>query len=161
MTKTTKKTKPDHDHAELERQIAEITADLQRTRADFENYRRRADADKQAAQDTGSTRAIMKLLPLLDTIERASDHAPEDIADHPWVRGVVGLSRQLEKALDELQLERIPAKPDTVFDPVLHQAVQFDEDSTGETEVICEELQGGYLLCGTTIRPAMVRVKRR
>ena len=60
-----------------------------------------------------------------------------------------------------MQVTRIEATPGTSFDPEFHQAVQFDEDATGEHEVIDEELQAGYLHNGTPLRHAMVKVTRR
>lgn len=146
---------------ELEQQVGELTADLQRLRADFENYRKRVDSEKQSARMDGEVRAILKLLPVIDTIERAVAHIPADIADHQWVKGVAGLVKQLEKSLSELKLQKITATSGTHFDPELHQAVQFDEDSTGDTEVITDELQPGYILDGTPIRHAMVKVTRQ
>ena len=144
-----------------EQQLAELTLDLQRTRADFENYRKRVEAEKKAASDMGEMKAILKLLPVIDTIERAIVHIPEDIADHQWVQGVAGLVKQLDKALAGMDLKRIDANPDDEFDPELHQAVQFDEDATGDREVIAEELQAGYTLKGSPIRHAMVKVTRK
>ena len=73
---------------ELEQQIAELTADLQRTRADFENYRKRVEAEKVAARETGKAAAIMKLLPIIDTIERAVVYMPDDLKDHKWAQGI-------------------------------------------------------------------------
>lgn len=149
--------KPDtHDQ-----ELAELTADLQRTRADFENFRKRVEPEKQSAERRGETRAILKLIPVIDTIERAIAHAPGDIADHQWVQGVTGLVKLLEKSLSELQLTRITAGPGVKFDPEFHQAIQFNEEATGEEEVIDEELQPGYLLSGTVIRPALVKVTRK
>lgn len=147
--------------SELEQQIGELTADLQRMRADFENYRKRVDGEKQAAREDGEARAAMKLLPVIDTIERAVVHIPADIADHQWVKGVAGLVKQLEKALGELNLQKIDAATGTEFNPELHQAVQFDEDSAGDKEVVAEELQTGYTLSGRPIRHAMVKVTRQ
>ena len=141
-------------------QIAELTADLQRLRADFENYRKRVDGEKQSAREDGEVRAIKKLLPVIDTIERAVTHIPEDIADHQWVKGVAGLVKQLEKSLSELNLAKIESTKGMAFNPELHQAVQFDDSAEGETEVIAEELQPGYTLSGTPIRHAMVKVTR-
>ena len=146
---------------DLEQQVGELTADLQRLRADFENYRKRVDGEKLSARQDGEVRAIMKLLPVIDTIERAVAHIPADIADHQWVKGVAGLVKQLEKSLAELNLAKIDATTGIGFNPELHQAVQFDEDATGEHEVIDEELQAGYLLNGTPLRHAMVKVTRR
>ena len=146
---------------ELEQQIGELTADLQRMRADFENYRKRVDAEKQAAREDGEVRSILKLLPVIDTIERAVTHIPEDIAEHQWVKGVAGLVKQLEKSLSSLHLQKIEAQTGTEFNPELHQAIQFDEEASGEKEVVAEELQPGYTLSGRPIRHAMVKVTRK
>lgn len=145
---------------DLEQQLSELTLDLQRTRADFENYRKRVDIDKQAAQMHGATRMVLKLLPVIDTIDRAIVHMPDDLKDNQWAQGVAGLDKQLQKVLDELRIQRIIATPGTPFDPALHQAIQMDE-AEGEQEVIAEELQSGYLLDGTPIRHAMVKVTRQ
>ena len=146
---------------ELEQQVGELTADLQRTRADFENYRKRVEQEKSAARATGQSTAILKLLPVIDNIERAIMHTPDDIKDHKWVQGIAGLVKHLEKSLEALNLKRIEAAPGTVFDPELHEAIQFDEDAKGDQEVIAVELQGGYTLNGSPIRPAMVKVTRQ
>jgi molecular chaperone GrpE len=146
---------------ELEQQIAELTLDLQRTRADFENYRKRVELEKKAATEMGETKAILKLLPVVDTIERAIVHIPEDIADHQWVQGVAGLVKQLDKSLSGMDLKRIQANPGDEFNPELHQAIQFDDEVAGDKEVIAEELQAGYTLKGSPIRHAMVKVTRK
>ena len=159
MTKQHKKL--DERTEDLQQQLGELTLDLQRTRADFENYRKRVEAEKQAAQDLGQTKAIMKLLPVIDTIERAIANVPEDLKDNPWAKGVAGLSKQLDKQLKDLGLEKIDAKPGTPFNPELHQAVQFDETAEGDKEVIAEELRAGYILNGAVARDAMVKVTRQ
>jgi len=146
---------------ELEQQLAELTADLQRTRADFENYRKRVELEKTAARNAGQASAILKLLPVIDNIERAIAHQPAELADNKWAQGVTNLVKNLEKALEGLNLKRIEASPGTVFDPELHEAIQFDEDAEGEHEVIAEELQAGYTLNGQPIRHAMVKVTRQ
>lgn len=147
--------------ADLQNQIDELTADLQRTRADFENYRKRVELEKTVARDAGQASAILKLLPVIDTIERAVTHVPEALKEDKWTLGIIGLVKNLEKALEGLNLRRIDAKPGTEFNPDLHEAIQFDEDATGEKEVIAEELQAGYLLGGRPVRHAMVKVTRQ
>ena len=146
---------------ELEQQIGELTADLQRTRADFENYRKRVEQEKQTARESGQMSAISKLLPVIDNIERAIAHQPAELADNKWAQGVTALVKNLDKSLDALNLKRIPASPGTVFNPQLHEAIQFDEDAEGEHEVIAEELQSGYQLGTQTLRPSMVKVTRQ
>lgn len=146
---------------DLQHTIDELTLDLQRTRADFENYRKRVEAEKQSAHSMGQAKSVMKLLPVIDTIERAIANVPEELQDNAWAKGVVGLSKQLDKQLKEIGLEKIDTKPGALFNPELHQAVQFDEAADGEKEVIAEELRAGYTLDGTVIRDAMVKVTRR
>lgn len=146
---------------ELEQQLAEMTADLQRTRADFENYRKRVEMEKTAARNAGQSAAILKLLPVIDNIERAIAHQPAELAENAWVQGVAGLVKHLEKSLEALNLRRIDATPGTMFDPELHEAIQFDEEAEGQHEVIAEELQAGYTLNGQPIRHAMVKVIKR
>ena len=146
---------------ELEQQIGELTQDLQRTRADFENYRKRVESEKTASYQHGRAAAISKLLSIVDDIERAVTHLPKELADNTWAKGVAGLTKKLENSLDKLGVKRITSKPGTTFDPSLHDAIQMDEDAEGETEVIAEELQAGYTLEGESLRPAMVKVTRK
>ncbi len=146
---------------ELEQQLGEMTQDLQRTRADFENYRKRAEADKAATYQHGQAAAIMKLLPVIDNIDRAISHLPEDLTDNNWAQGVAALSRNLDKSLETLSVAKIQAAAGVEFNPELHEAIQFDEEAEGEKEVIAELLQPGYLLNGQPIRHAMVKVTRQ
>lgn len=155
------KSTPEDVNNEFEQQLGELTLDLQRTRADFENYRKRVDAEKVAARESGQSSTVLKLLPVVDNIERAIAYTPDDIKDHQWVKGVTSLVKQLDKSLENLNVVRIDAKPGTEFNPELHEAIQFDEEATGEKEVIAEELQAGYTLNGHVIRHAMVKVTKQ
>ncbi len=156
MTKT-KKTIPEAN----ETQIADLTADLQRIRADFENYRKQVEREKTAARSAGQSAMVMKLLPVIDNIDRAITHVPADLSENKWAQGIVGLGKQLEKSLEGLGLMRINAQAGVPFDPEFHEAVQLDEDAEGEHEVVAEELQAGYLLDNRPIRHAMVKVTRQ
>jgi len=142
-------------------QVTELTADLQRMRADFENYRKNADIQKTQAYKNGQESAILKILPVIDNIERATSHIPAELADNDWARGVAVLGKNLEIIMSEFGLTKINAEPGTKFDPNLHEAVQFDESADGKTEIIETELQPGYLLNGIPIRHAMVRVAKK
>lgn len=144
---------------ELEQQLGELMLDLQRTRADFENYRKRVETEKAMARAHGRVGAISQLLPIIDTIERATTHVPEELKDNAWANGIVGLTKKLDKALLDLDIKKIDATPGTPFNPELHEAVQFDE-SDGEHEVIAEELQAGYMLGDDVLRHSMVKVTR-
>lgn len=145
---------------ELETRNEELLADLQRTRADFENFRKRAELEKASARDFGQSSAILKLLPVIDNIERAIAYTPDELKDNSWVQGVAGLVKNLEKSLEGMNVKRIDATPGIKFNPDLHEAIQFDEEASGEHEVIAEEMQAGYTLNGSPIRHAMVKVTR-
>ena len=146
---------------ELEQQIGELTQDLQRTRADFENYRKRVDAEKSQAKAAGAQQAIRKLLPVIDTIERATANVPKKLQNDTWASGVVAMSKKLDGLMAEFKLEPIMVELGTTeFDPDLHEAVSMDDEG-GDKEVISEELQRGYKLDGHVLRHAMVRVSRQ
>lgn len=145
---------------DLEQQLGELTLDLQRTRADFENYRKRVDGEKVMSRARGRVSAIEQLLPVIDTIERAVMHVPDELKDNSWAQGIVSLTKKLDKTLANLDVKKIVATPGTPFNPEFHEAVQFD-GSEGEQEVVAEELQAGYLLGGDVLRHSMVRVTRQ
>lgn len=161
MTKKNTDTNAQDVNNEFEQKLGELTLDLQRTRADFENYRKRVDAEKTAAREAGQASTILKLLPVIDNIERAIAYMPEELKDNAWAQSVAGLVKNLEKSLESLNLTRIDAKVGTAFNPEVHEAIQFDEDAEGETEVVAEELQAGYTLNGHPIRHAMVKVTKK
>lgn len=155
MTKKSKK------EIEFEQKIGELTADLQRTRADFENFRKRCELDQVLTRQNAQAGTILKLLPVIDNIERAVAYIPKELKENTWAQGIAGLSKNLEKSLENMNLKRIDAKPGTPFNPDLHEAIQFDEEATGDSEVIAEEMQAGYTMNGQPIRHSMVKVTRR
>ena len=161
MVEKSRKTKK---QLELEQHIGELTQDLQRTRADFENYVKRSETEKVMARESGQASTILKLLPVIDNIERAIIYVPDELKDNSWVQSVTGLVKNLEKSLESMDLKRIDATPGTVFNPDLHEAILFDEaeaDSPNGEEVIAQEMQPGYTLGGRPIRHSMVKVTRR
>lgn len=134
--------------AALNDKIAELTNDLQRTRADFENYRKQMDAQKASAINLAKLDTVSKVLPLLDDIDRAISATPE----------LKPLEKTLEKTVSELGLAKIPSAPGTEFNPELHEAVLM-ADGEGEKEVVSETLRPGYMYGSEILRPAMVKVK--
>ncbi len=150
--------KPNKKEAELEQHLGELTADLQRVQADFINYRARMDEDRQRQVENAKAATILKLLPVVDNIERAINHVPPELADNTWARGVQSLSKSLDKSLAELGVTRIVALGQP-FDPHLHEAISAD-DNEGDHEIVVEELRAGYKLGGQVIRPSLVRVSR-
>jgi molecular chaperone GrpE len=143
--------------AELEQKIAELTEALQRERADAENLRRRTQEEKSRLGEFYKAMVIQELLPAIDNLERALKHTPKDLKGHDYVKGVTGVIKQFEQSFAQLGVKRIKTVGE-VFDPRLHEAVHM-EDGDGNVEVVCEELQPGYLLGDEVIRHAMVKVK--
>lgn len=152
--------KPSKKQRKLEQQIGELLIDLQRTRADFENYRKRFEQEKAIARAGGKVSAIEQLLPVIDIIERAVVHVPKELEENAWVQGIVGLTKRLDKSLREIGVTKIVATEGTPFNPEMHEAVHFDE-SEGENEIVSEELQTGYMLGDDVLRHSMVRVTRK
>lgn len=139
--------------------IDELTNDLQRNQAEFENYRRRSEEEKTQSVTYGKKAAIIELLPTIDNLERAMSHVPEDLKDHQYMKGMSGVLKQLHEALNKFGVQRIQTV-DQEFNPETMSAVQM-EDGDGDKEVVVEELQAGYMLGDEVVRHAMVKVGRR
>ena len=133
-----------------DQQITELTNDLQRTRADFENFRKQVDLQKQQTKDFATLAAINKFLPLLDDMDRAFIAHPAELEP---------IKKSFDKTLSELELARLDSAPGTDFNPDLHEAVTM-EDGEGDKEVIAETLRPGYTYQEQVLRPAMVKVRR-
>jgi molecular chaperone GrpE len=142
---------------DAEMQVAELTAALQRERADATNLRRRHDEQVASLQTTVKANVVRDLLPVIDNFERALKHVPADLAGNDYIKGVQGVVKQFEKTLADIGVVRIQTVGKQ-FDPRYHEAVSM-EDGDGEQEVVSEELQAGYKIGDEVIRHAMVRVK--
>jgi molecular chaperone GrpE len=152
-----KSTKTQQD---LAQQLGETIIDLQRTRADFENYRKNAEIAAERKASVVKNTTLMKIIPIVDDIERATAHLPAELADNDWARGVIALRDKLLADLSELGVNQINAAPDTPFNPTYHEAVQMD-DAGGEQELIAEQLRSGWTIDGEVARPAMVKVIKK
>ncbi|MBQ7201951.1 nucleotide exchange factor GrpE [Candidatus Saccharibacteria bacterium] len=133
---------------EIEARITELTNDLQRTRADFENFRKQTEIQKENEKKTVKLATVYKILPLLDDLDRAISTYEE----------LKPLEKSLEKTLTDLKLTKIDSNVGTEFNPDLHDAIMAEGD--GEKETISETLRPGYYYEGEVLRPAMVKVKR-
>ena len=138
-------------------QLAELTTSLQRERADSENLRRRAELEQSQALASGQRIAIAEMLPILDNLERAFADPPKNLKTDNWVKGILGLNKQLKTIMDNLGLEKIKTVGQA-FDPDCMAAVSVD-DQGGDSQTVVEQLQAGYRLDGQVIRVAMVKVQ--
>jgi molecular chaperone GrpE len=145
------------DLQDIQQQIDEITAALQRERADAVNLRRQYDEQMASIKQVVKGSVVRELLPVIDNFERALKHVPADLEGNEYVKGVQATVKQFEKALEQLGVERIKTVGE-LFDPKYHEAVSM-EDGDGAQEVVSEELQSGYRIGNDVIRHAMVKVK--
>ena len=137
------------DASGIEARVAELTNDLQRTRADFENFRKQVELQKENERKTAKLATVYKFLPLIDDIDRAILSYNEQLGP---------LEKSLIKTLKELGLEKIASDEGVEFNPDIHDAVMVEGE--GEKEVIAETLRSGYFYENEVLRPAMVKVKR-
>jgi len=133
---------------ENDAKIAELTGDLQRTRADFENFRKQVEMQKEQEKKSVKFATVYKVLPLIDDMSRAIATFEE----------LAPLEKSLEKTMKELGLGRVISDKGTEFNPDLHEAVMVEGE--GEKEVIAETLRPGYYYEGEVLRPAMVKVQK-
>ena len=128
---------------------------LQRSRAEFANYRRRVEQERQHLRETAARDLLARVVPILDDLQRAHGSMPTDQSESPWAQGVGHIVRKFATILEQSGVSPIDALG-TPFDPSLHEAVATDPGSAGSHVV--EVYQTGYRLGGTLLRPAMVKV---
>ena len=149
-----------NEQTQLEQETERLSEDLKRAQADFINLKRRTEQTQAARATAIKIEVIQKILPALDSLERAVTQKPSDLTGNDWASGVDSIEKQLRKALEEYGVERIDAVGQE-FDPNMHEAVAMDQNADGDTEIVTEELQSGYKLGEKVIRPVMVNVGRR
>ncbi len=129
-------------------------ANWQRAQADFINYKRRAEQEKEEIGNFASSRVMLSLLPVLDDLERAFAAIPSRLARLGWVEGIRLIDRKLRANLEAQGLSQIKALGEP-FDPNFHEAVR---QGRGEEGLVVEEVQTGYKFRDRVIRPAKVVV---
>jgi molecular chaperone GrpE len=140
----------------LQAEKQELTNTLIRRQADFENYRKRVEKERQQDRHRGVEHLVEMLLPVLDAFDRALA-AEDDPAYVEYRKGFELTRRQLWEALAKAGLERIETAGKK-FDPNLHHAIQQVETGDLPDSSVIDELQSGYTFHGRVLRPAMVRV---
>ncbi len=140
----------------LQAEKDDLMQTLVRRQADFENYRKRIERERQEDRRSGIGRVIEDLLPVLDALERALK-AHDDPGYQEYRKGLELIYRQLWDSLSRHGLERIDAagKP---FDPHYHQAIERVESDQHPEGTVLEVLQDGFIFNGRVLRPSIVRV---
>ncbi|NHC46583.1 nucleotide exchange factor GrpE [Motilibacter sp. K478] len=136
--------------SDVEQQLAERTADLQRLTAEYANYRKRVDRDREAVREAALANVLTSFLPVLDDIDRARSHGE-------LVGGFKAVADSLAAVIDKLGLTRF-GEPGEPFDPTVHEALMH-EYSADVTEATCVTvLQPGFRIGERIVRPARVAV---
>lgn len=149
---------------DLEQRIAAMELEAEehknnwlRSVADFKNYKRRTESEREELIRNASARLLMKLLPVVDDLQRAMEHVPEEIGNNQWLGGVKMVLRKLETILEGEGLQPIAALGEE-FDPNFHEAVMYEETGEDQANKVVQELQRGYTLGERVLRPTMVKV---
>ena len=129
-----------------------------RAKADLYNYRTRVERDRKRDRELAAENAVMRLLPVLDNLERALE--AENDKNSPMYKGISMVQRQFFLALQDIGLQAIEASG--VFDPSLHEAVSVVEVENDEDDgVVLEALHKGYRLGDKVLQAAKVKVGRK
>jgi molecular chaperone GrpE len=147
------------DQAETQRQRDEYYDQLLRKQAEFDNYRKRVDRDRQTLADAAAASVVEELLPLMDDLERALRADTTGDAAESYRRGVELIHRQLGDILRKRGVRPIEALG-ADFDPYYHQAVAHDPAEGRRDGEIIEEFRRGYMLGDRLLRPSMVKVAK-
>jgi molecular chaperone GrpE len=150
----------EHDLDALLSERDEYLELAKRTKADFENFRKRMTADVLAATGRGKAAVLRDVLPVLDDLERALQAAgldPEGDSDDGLAHGVLLVFRSLREALSRHGIEAVDPTGEK-FDPNLHEALSAQPADGVESGVVVETMQKGYRLGEQLIRPARVVV---
>ncbi|MGE6367522.1 nucleotide exchange factor GrpE [Planococcus kocurii] len=159
---------PDESSSEEESSITdeaeELRAQLEaeqnkylRLLADFDNFKRRTQKDKEIANKFRSQSLLADILPVLDNFERALSLTTSSEESASLLKGVEMVQKSLIEAVNREGLAEIKAVGEP-FDPNFHQAVMQEKDESAEAGIVLQELQKGYMLKDRVIRPAMVKV---
>lgn len=142
---------------ELKKELETVKNQYLRLAADFDNYRKRQDQEKQDLLKYGAVNTVKTLLPVLDNLDRAylSFQNLDDI--EKLKESFNFLYRTAQETITKLEITKIKTAGE-VFDPNFHEAVMQEETSEYPDNVIMAELQCGYILSDKVLRPAMVKV---
>ena len=144
------------DIDELQQALSEGENRYLRLAADFENFRRRKDQELIDSRRFASEEAARALLPVLDNLRRAVEHAPEGGAEDDLVNGLTLVIREFDGALERIGVTPVPGEG-APFDPAVHEAIGGEEDDV-DHDTVSAVLLPGYRLHDRLLRPALVRV---
>lgn len=153
------KKKGDKEKAALKEQVASLEDRVRRQMAEFDNYRKRTDKEKESMFSMGERSVIEKMLPILDNFERGLAALPEEEKGSSFADGMDKILKQFVKQLEDLGVKPIEAVGKE-FDPAYHNAVMQVESEEYEEGVVVQEFQKGYMYKDTVLRHSMVTVAK-
>ncbi len=156
--KATSKKPKKVSNTDYEQRIGELTEHLQRLQAEFENYKKRAEAERGEVMNMAKLSVLTELLPALDNFDRAATHLPAELEDNAWAKGMSYVGSQLEQILDGMGVRKFSALGE-VFDHNRHEAMEYVEGA-GPPDMVVEELTPGYQIGERVVRPATVKVSK-
>lgn len=142
------------DIVALQEEIAKLKEMAARSQADLQNAKERLEREKKEMSTFAIEGALTTILPTIDNFQRAVDHIPEDIAEHDWVKGILGTEQELMKNLSGLGMTKMECLGEPV-DTAKHEVLQVAE---GEEGIIVEVFADGYEFNGKVLRAAKVVV---
>lgn len=137
-----------------EAELAAQTDKYLRVAAEYDNYRKRSQKEREALYTEAFADAITAFLPVIDNVERAVEYATDE---SELASGVLMVAKQLKNTLEKMKIEEI-ASTGEQFDPNLHNAIFHEEDEQQPENTVTETLQKGYRLGEKVIRHALVKV---
>jgi len=143
--------------AELEKEAAEYKDQWLRAAADYKNFKRRTDQERADLIRGASAGLVLKLLPVLDDLERAISSVTPEVANSSWYGGFKLIPQKLQTVLESEGVAPIQAVGQD-FDPNFHEAVIYEAAGAGQENKVVAELQKGYTLRDRVLRPTMVKV---
>ena len=136
---------------------AELLDSWQRARAEFLNFKRRTEQERQREMELAGMFVVQRVLPALDDFDLALANRPANKETAAWVDGVALVAHKLRAALEGVGVQPIQAVGQR-FDPALHEVVMAED---GGGDFVTAELRRGYTMNGTLIRPALVKVGKQ
>ena len=134
--------------------IIELENTVKRIAADFQNYRKRSEEQRNESIEFAKAEFMAKIAPVLDNFSRAFSHAPDD----EFAKGVKQIEKQLEDILSSEGLEQIDTSG--IFDPNFHEAISHEENEKVPADHIIAEIESGWKFGKRVIKPAKVRVSK-
>jgi len=145
---------------ESKAKIKELEDGWKRTAADFDNYRKRTEAQKFDLIILSKADFMTKITPVLDNFRRAFEHTPKKEQNSDWAKGIKQIEKQLEDILSSEGLKKIPAAVGQKFDHNLHEAISCEKNDKIPADHIIAEVESGWMFDDRVLKPAKVRVSK-